>query len=406
MAEKARSLVDFMREKASQAVDAAPAAIRGVGQGATAGFLRYPAAALMVGIDQATGNGAMRYSDALQAIRDQDENDRQEYGAARFAGELGGGILGSIGTAGASIPATIARSGILGAASGFTEKAGMEGSLEDTLKGAGIGAAFGLLGGAAEKAKNTIIRNQANRLEKKFEREIVNSYEKNLKELARLETLGKRTKDPAHRAVIEEQKAGVKAALDSQQGQIEAMSEAITRRAQVIEKTGQEPPLPTDAEKLKGLLNDRGKYNPVTYDIDKSPLTLMSHQALQDMKENLMSRGLRQAGFGAAGFGGIGALMGYDPITSAALGAGISPVALAGGKAALLLEASRRGVGTGETLARLGTRATVPYVVNPNTGKIEKVGQAPDELDAEFEKYRTKEPVMDLDAEFEKYRQK
>ena len=131
----------------SDIFDSALAGYRGVTQGVTGGLARYPAAVAMMGMDKVMGRGKMTYDEALQAIREQDAQDRAEHPYARIGGEVAGGLGQAIATGGGGMLAQVGKSAGLGAVNGFTANGGTDNALMDTATGAGLGALFGA-GGA------------------------------------------------------------------------------------------------------------------------------------------------------------------------------------------------------------------------------------------------------------------
>lgn len=137
------------------------AALRGVGEGASGGLIKYPAASLMFAIDKLMGEGKLTYTQALAELRAQREQDVQDATIAHTAGTIAGSMLplAAIAKGGAGLGKIVAGNAALGAAQGFSSNAASEGStLQDTLVGAGVGGTLGLLGGGASAAAQKLAR--------------------------------------------------------------------------------------------------------------------------------------------------------------------------------------------------------------------------------------------------------
>ena len=122
--------------------------LRGFGEGATVGAIKYPQAALLAQVMD------IPYSEALKKIESQkrDLAGSKAYQAANILGSLAPALV----TGGGTIPAQIAKNVGIGALGGFTANEGMEGALKDTLIGAGLGGALGTVGAAIPAAQKGI----------------------------------------------------------------------------------------------------------------------------------------------------------------------------------------------------------------------------------------------------------
>lgn len=117
--------------------------LRGFGEGATAGTIKYPQALLLA------KTMGIPYEQALAQIN-QERRDLSS-SAAYQAGNIGGGLAQGLVSGGATLPAALARNVGIGALGGFAANEGMDNALKDTLMGAGLGGATGLVGGLMPK---------------------------------------------------------------------------------------------------------------------------------------------------------------------------------------------------------------------------------------------------------------
>lgn len=113
-------------------------AVRGFGQGVTAGLIQYPQAALKALVNDQT------FKESLADLRRDNEQLAKTQPKAWYGGQVAGGGLAAVGSGGASLAALAGRGAALGATSGFTEK--------EDIKDAAIGAALGGVLGAAPLA--------------------------------------------------------------------------------------------------------------------------------------------------------------------------------------------------------------------------------------------------------------
>ena len=121
--------------------DKTATAVRGFGQGATAGLIQYPQAAVMGLV-----NGG-DYASNLASLRQQNKQLATTQPGQWYGGQLAGaGTLGYI-TGGASVPRQIAAGVATGGVQGFTEKE----DPMDALTGMGIGGGLSVLGQAGSK---------------------------------------------------------------------------------------------------------------------------------------------------------------------------------------------------------------------------------------------------------------
>lgn len=132
-------------------------AIRGLLQGATAGFGDELAAGIDVGLEKLKGNEdsiSNLYTKYRDKYREANKKAEEEAPISYFAGNVGGGVLPGVVTGGSSAAATLASSGLKaaapkllasGAAQGALDTLGRSESteLEDLAKEAGLGAGLG-----------------------------------------------------------------------------------------------------------------------------------------------------------------------------------------------------------------------------------------------------------------------
>ena len=131
-------------------IDGVLPAVRGFGNGASLGTLRYPAAAGMMLLDRAVGDGKLTYQQALAEIRAQDAEDTEQHPYARTGGEIAGTVLNSVGTGGGVLQVA-GRTALAGGVQGFTGREGMDNAAQDTLAGAAVGGTLGALAGTGQK---------------------------------------------------------------------------------------------------------------------------------------------------------------------------------------------------------------------------------------------------------------
>jgi hypothetical protein len=121
-------------------------ALRGYGEGATLGAIKYPQAALMTVVNNEP------YRDNLAEI----ERQRRELESspAYQVARVGGGFVPAIASGGGSLGVVAAKQAAQGAVSGFTANEGMDNVLRDTGLGGAVGGGFGLLGGGVQALGN------------------------------------------------------------------------------------------------------------------------------------------------------------------------------------------------------------------------------------------------------------
>lgn len=115
-----------------------PAAIRGFGQGATAGLIQYPQAGLM----SLTAGPDYSFKQALADLRADNERLAKNHSGAWFGGNIAGGITTAALSGGTTLPGLVGRGAAMGGVSGFTK----DEDLTDAAIGAGTGAIFGASG--------------------------------------------------------------------------------------------------------------------------------------------------------------------------------------------------------------------------------------------------------------------
>jgi len=139
------------------------ALLRGAGEGATGGLVKYPAAGLMFAMDKLVGEGKLSYDEALKLIREQRAADIEESPVLHTVGNVAGALvpLGVIARGGATLGKVIAGNAALGGAQGFSANAAEEGTtLQDTLVGTGLGAGVGALGAGLTAAGQAVARTE------------------------------------------------------------------------------------------------------------------------------------------------------------------------------------------------------------------------------------------------------
>lgn len=87
---KRSNLGNTVKQGLSDAADSTMAGIRGVGDGATAGLVKYPAAALMMGYNHAFDDGKMKWGDTLDGIDQQSDDDMKNHPIATGIGRAAG----------------------------------------------------------------------------------------------------------------------------------------------------------------------------------------------------------------------------------------------------------------------------------------------------------------------------
>lgn len=145
-----RNLLTTLQEGAEKGV-------RGFGEGATLGLIKYPQAALKSLVTGET------YGQSLADIERQ-RRALENSGAYQVA-RVVGGFAPAIASGGGTLPVVMAKQAGQGAISGFTANEGMDNVLQDVGMGAGMGGAFGLLGGGVQAvstgAKRALSKNPA-----------------------------------------------------------------------------------------------------------------------------------------------------------------------------------------------------------------------------------------------------
>lgn len=117
---------------------------RSVGTGASLGFVKYPAASVMMLADRVMAdNPQLTFRQALALINEQQQRDRAERPVAAFGGEIAGSLVPGAGLvrAGTSLPGAIGTGAAMGAAGAYNENQEPNAILP--------GAAFGAVGGGA-----------------------------------------------------------------------------------------------------------------------------------------------------------------------------------------------------------------------------------------------------------------
>lgn len=118
---------------------------RGVISGGSVGLSKYPAAAMMLMMDQSglteqVKRGKLTWNEALTLLEEQQARDYAENPKATIAGNLAGaGALGLLTSGASTIPAAMAVNAGLGGVQGYTQKE----DLTDAAIGAGVGAVAG-----------------------------------------------------------------------------------------------------------------------------------------------------------------------------------------------------------------------------------------------------------------------
>lgn len=121
--------------------DKTATAIRGFGQGATAGLIQYPQAGLMSMV-----NGE-DFNSNLADLRKQNSDLAETQPAQWYGGNVAGGVALGATTGGGGLGVQLAKNTLVGAVQGATEKE----DPVDTLLGAGVGAGLSLLGAGGAK---------------------------------------------------------------------------------------------------------------------------------------------------------------------------------------------------------------------------------------------------------------
>jgi hypothetical protein len=125
-------------------------ALRGFGQGATAGLIQYPQAGLMSAV---TGQP---YSASLADLRAQNTQLAAEQPYQWYGGNVGGAVgLGAL-TAGGSLPVQAATAAGTGAVGGYTQNE----DLSEAAQGAAYGGALGVAGGVLRAGMDKVAKSQ------------------------------------------------------------------------------------------------------------------------------------------------------------------------------------------------------------------------------------------------------
>lgn len=145
------SLRDLLGELKENAL----ATARGIGTGATAGFIKYPAASVMMLVDRVMAdNPQLTFREALSLINEQQQTDRAERPVAAYGGEIAGALVPGAGLvrAGTSLPGAIGAGAALGGAGAYNENQDPNAILPGMAFGAAGGGAGRLLQSGQEKA--------------------------------------------------------------------------------------------------------------------------------------------------------------------------------------------------------------------------------------------------------------
>ncbi len=122
------------------------ATVRGFGSGASMGLHKYPAAAMMMMLDQMVGNGQLSHREAMDIINQQQQEDRARYPVASYGGEIAGAFVpGAAAARGITSLGGAMRAGAgMGAVQGYNEQQ----RPMDAATGAALGGALPAAGHA------------------------------------------------------------------------------------------------------------------------------------------------------------------------------------------------------------------------------------------------------------------
>lgn len=359
------------------------AALRGFGTGASMGLVKYPSALVMKMLDAFMGQG-MTWSEAIDAINRQQQQDREQNPIATAGGELAGALVApvpglgtakattTLGKLGLSTAKGAATGAIQGGVSSFNENQ----SLDEAGKGAIAGATLGALGGAAQVAQAAGVEKMAQLAARKQKVDANNA----IKHLDDLIT------DAAERKA-RMTKVGVDTA--------DVQSELYRLQRQKTEVKAAQSAARKTASTARGFANNPERMKKVTGALNKG--------AVEDVLGSTSNRlGAALGGaltpgdmlLGAAG-AGAGYLAGGDPTTMMVLGA-LSP-ALARGAQGILPAKAKLGASmlsampnAGPTAARAANLAIVPRLaaeqpMPPQPAPQEPAPQVQAEPDVEME---------------------
>lgn len=327
--------------------DGIAAYLSNLGESASMGLTKYPAALAIQGTRALTGGAPLTWDEAVHEARLQQNAANAASPTAATLGNLSGNVVNAALVGGAGIPQLVARNAATGAVRGFTQNEGLDDAALDTLGGATLGAAGGLVGGATDAALRGLTRGQLSGGVSARKEEL----ERRFLELT--------TRRDALRALQPKTKVETKQVQDA----IKRVNDSINGLQGIRAKFDADVKLvasrtPAGDARARDIASWHIHSNPTGLQLANSPL-------------------LRSTAVGGAGGATLGALYGVatgnDPLQSAAYGAvGGGSLGSIGTRAALsAVNTGARGLGkvgvTPGVATQLATAAGVPVAVGNRT---------------------------------------
>lgn len=226
--------------------------VRGAARGAVLGLEKYPAAAVMKVMDLVRG-GKMTWSEALDALNRQQEQDRAEHPVAAYGGELAGALMtpvpGSAAKGAGTTMRVLASPTLRGAAQGGIASFNENQDLGEGLTGAALGAVTGGAAGLAQLAGKKIVKKVAERAINKNTADFATTAEKLDDDIIKAQAKANKARMAANRAVKTDAPTHVQEQLGDMADLAEGrLSEAASARTRFLEQNG---PYMRDLENMR-----------------------------------------------------------------------------------------------------------------------------------------------------------
>lgn len=341
-----------LRDLINDLASGGAAALRGIGESATLGLSRYPAALIY------SKTMGVPYEEALASVRAQEEQLRKEQAAPYMAGKIAGSLATlPVGGAARGILPAIGRGAVQGGVVGFTERPGMENVVQDVGLGAALGGTLSGAAGAAAKGQEFIVKNayiaqQAKNAERAMQRgnEALSVVTPAIQRVAPNAT-------PEQANTILRSIASGKSKMGNfSPDEVKAARTAVTASM-------------TSAKSQGNVATMNQLAGQDVLDLAKSSLT---YGTKKDAREffDYAKEAAKDVAFGGAAGAGLSLVTGQDPLTGAGVGAGLGglwelkqkgfPVKMKAASAA----GARIPLAAGETMARGATLFGTPVITN------------------------------------------
>ena len=366
-----------LRDVLNQLKEDALVTARGIGTGATAGFIKYPAASVMVLADRLTAaNPQLSYREALGLINEQQKADRERGSLAALGGELVGGLVPGAGLARAgSLPAAIAGGAALGGAGAYNEAQ----DPNAILTGAAFGGVLGGAGRVAQNAQEKAVRFATARVGAQRADEAAQAIAVRDRQIADKLSLGKLS-------------GSQKKELDKLERSRRSLQQSQSKGEELVKLADEAPIEDLLAAVRPSLKTNKGKM--------EFSLGALAGSGVGDVLGTTRGRiaqdpmmGLSNTLFGASAGAGVSQLLGGDPVLGALLGGstgrfiGLTPV----------LKAKAAGISAIPTAAApMAAAGVIPEVSRrvAEATQAQQVSAAP-AAPAEWDQYFGEEPVAD-----------